>query len=164
MKFNKAKCKALHLGQGNSKHRCRLGGEWLESSPEEKDLGMLVDERFNMSWQCVLAAQKGCIKRSMSSRSREVILPLYSALMRPHLDHCVQFWGHQHKKEIKLLEWVQRRATKIIRGLKHLPYEDRQRAGALQPQEEKALGGPYSGLPVPEGGLQESWEGIFLRG
>ena len=102
MKFNKAKSKVLHLGQGNSKHRCRLGGEWLESSPEEKDLGMLVDERFNMSWQCVLAAQKGCIKRSMSSRSREVILPLYSALMRPHLENFIQLWSPQHKKGMEL--------------------------------------------------------------
>jgi len=59
-----------------------LDGEWLESSPEEKDLGVSVDERFNMSQQRVLATQKarpilGCIKTSVTSMSREVILPLY---------------------------------------------------------------------------------------
>ncbi|PKU48226.1 rna-directed dna polymerase from mobile element jockey-like [Limosa lapponica baueri] len=97
MKFNKAKCKILHLGLSNPKHKYCLGREGresVESSPEENDLGVLVDEKTNMSQQCALTVQKvnhilGCIKRSMASRLREVILPLYSALVRPHLENCI---------------------------------------------------------------------------
>ncbi|GAB0183866.1 cAMP-dependent protein kinase inhibitor alpha [Grus japonensis] len=114
MKFNKAKCKVLHVGQGNPKHNYRMGREWIESSPEEKDMVVVVDEKLNMTWQCVLAALKtnhilGCIKRSVTGRSREVILPLYLAFVRPHLEYCFQLWGPQYKKDMDLLERVQRR-------------------------------------------------------
>ncbi|KAK4826782.1 hypothetical protein QYF61_011431 [Mycteria americana] len=228
MKFNKSKCQILHLGQNNAGYKYKLGEEWLESSLAEKDLGVLVDSRLNMSQQCALAAKRAnrilgcikhsitsrskkvwapqfkkdvkvlecvqrratklvkglegmsceellrtlglsslerrrlrgdlialhsfprrgsgeggadlfslvssdrtpnhilsCIKRSVTSRLREVILALYSTLVRPHLEHCVQLWSPQHKKDMDLLEQVQRRATKMIRGMEHLSCEEK---------------------------------------
>ena len=88
MKLNKAKCKVLHLVWDNPQYQYRLGGEWTESSPEEKDLGVLVDEKLSVARQGALAAQQanralGCTKSSVASRAREGILPLCSALLRP---------------------------------------------------------------------------------
>jgi len=106
-------------GSGQSQTQVQAGWRVAESSPEEKDLGVLLDEKLNMSQQCALAAQKanhvlGCIKRSVASRAREGILPLYSALMRPHLESCVQLWSPQQKKDMDVLEQGQRRATNMI--------------------------------------------------
>jgi len=145
MKFNKAKCKVLHMGQGNPKHIHRLGREWKERSPEEKDLGVLVKE-LNMAQQRALTGQKasrnlGCIKSSVASRSREVILPLYAALVRPHLESCIQLWSLQHRKDMDLLEQVQRRATKMIRGLEHLSCEETLRELGLFSLEKRSREG-----------------------
>ena len=101
-------------------HQHRLGADLLETSSVERGLGVLVDDRLTMSQQRALAAKKasgilGCIKRSVASRAREVLLPLCSPLGRPHLQCCVQCWAPQCKKDEELLERVQRRAMRMRR-------------------------------------------------
>ena len=89
----------------------------------------MVDGKLDVSQQCALAAQKanrilGCSKRNVASRVREVILPLCAALVKPHLEYCIQMCSAQHRRDMDVLERVHRQATEIIYETEHLLYED----------------------------------------
>ena len=102
----------------------------LECVSEGKDLGVIVSDDLKWEQQCsqtVAKANKvlGLIKRNFIDRSKEAIIPLFKSLVRPHLEYCCQIWNPHYIKDIKLVEGVQRRATKIVWGMENLDYEER---------------------------------------
>ena len=127
MMFNVDKCSVLHFGFNNARVELELGGKPLMSHESEKDLGVIVQSNLRVEQQCCKAANEanrklGMIKRGFKNRTRAVMLPLYKAMVRPHLDYCIQAWRPHLRKDIDRLERVQRRATKMIEGLEGLSY------------------------------------------
>ncbi|KAJ7408684.1 hypothetical protein WISP_119109 [Willisornis vidua] len=112
MKFSKGKCKVLDLGRNNPIHQHMLGTIQMESSSTEKDLEVLTNTKLNMIQQHALVAKKAngilcCIQQNIANRWRDVILPVYSVLVRPYPDCCVQFWTSQYRRDLDVFEIVQ---------------------------------------------------------
>ena len=130
MLFNFGKCKCLHIGPGNTSMNYEMGGTILSTTVKEKDLGVTMNANMKVSEQCRIAASKanqvlGMIRRNITYKDKSLIVPLYKAIVRPHLEYCIQAWSPYLRKDIDMLEKIQRRATKLIPGLRDLRYEER---------------------------------------
>ena len=132
MLFNFGKCKCLHTGHENLDVNYKMGDTILGTTVKEKDLGVTISADMKVSEQCGIAASKG---------NPILIIPLYKAIVRPHLEYCIQAWRPYRKKDIDTLERIQRRATKIISELRDLSYEERLTQCGLTTLETRRLRG-----------------------
>ena len=128
--FNESKCKSIHVGPRNPGHRYTMQGNSIKTATEEKDLGVSLDLNQEFCKQAATAASKGnqmlaLLRRSFLSLGR-ITLPLfYKTLAMPHLEYGNLIWGPFNRADQQLIERVQRRSTKLVPDLRHLPYKNR---------------------------------------
>ncbi|GAB0179918.1 mitochondrial enolase superfamily member 1 [Grus japonensis] len=169
MKFNKDKCKVLHLGKHNPGVQHRLGFIWLGSNSVERDLGILVDNKLNMSEQCAAVAKKANRMLAASTRTSPAEIKKSLSHSTQHLlghtwNTVFSFDPHYAKKDGHRLERVQRRATRVIKGLGSLPYEERLRELGLFSLEKRRLRGDLITMfQYLKGVYKEDGDSLFRR-
>ena len=109
MLFNVGKCKCLHTGPGNAVMNYEMGGTILSKTGKKQDLGVTITANMKVSEQCRIAASKGnqvlgMIRRNITYKGKSLIVPLYKAIGRPHLEYCIQAWSPYLRKYIDMLE------------------------------------------------------------
>ena len=133
MLLNFGKCKCIHIGHGNMDEEYKMGDAVLGRATQEKDLGVTFSADMKVSEQCGIAASKKeinmlwLIRRTITYKEKQLIVPLYKAIVRPPLEYCIQAWRPYRKKDIDKLERIQRRATKMIPELRDLREQETKR-------------------------------------
>ena len=146
MLFNFGKCKCPHTGPGNTGMNYEIGGAILSKTAKEKDLGVTMNASMKVSEQCRIAASKGnqilgMIRINITYKEKSLIVPLHKAIVIPHLEYCIQAWNSYLRKYIDMLEKIQRRATKLIPGLRDISYGERLKECGLTTLETRRLRG-----------------------
>jgi len=146
MLFNIDKCTVMHMGKHNKESEYKMGDSVLKKSQRERDLGVIIDNNGKCSEQCVSAVKRanavlGMIKRNINFKSKNIMVKLYKSLVRPQLEYCVQAWSPYLRKDIDILERVQRRATKLIEGYSDYSYSERlKRTGLISLEKRRVRG------------------------
>ena len=145
MLLNFGECKCIHIGYGNMDEEYKMGDDVLGRTTQEKDLGITFNADLKVSEQCGIASKGNqilaLIRRTITYKDKQLIVPLYKAIVRQHLEYCIQSWRPYRKKDIDKLERIQRRATKIIPELRDLSYESRLLQCGLTTLETRRLRG-----------------------
>ena len=146
----------------------KIGGAVLGRTTQENDLGVTFSAGMNVSKQRGIAASKGnqilgLIRRTIMYKEKQLIVPLYKAIVRPHLEYCIQTWRPYRKKVIDKLERIQRRATKMIPALRDLSYESRLLQCGLTTRETKRLRGDQIEVFKIMNGYEDVDRNIFFK-
>ena len=170
MLFNFGKCKCIHIGHGhrNMDEEYKMGDAVLGRSTQENDLGVTFSADMKVSEQCGIAASKGnqilgLIRRTIMYKEKQLIVPLYKAIVRPHLEYCIQAWRPYRKKDIDKLERIQLRATKMIPELRDLSYESRLLQCGLTTLETRRLRGDRTDVVKIVNGYDNVDRNMFLK-
>ena len=140
--FHPDKCKTLHLGYNNRKIEYQLKGTTIQEVTEEKDLGIIITQDMKPKRHIAETVKKankilGMIRRAITCKNIQNIMNFYKTLVRPILDYGSAIWNPYQKQDIEKIEKVQRRATKMIKGMRNLPYRERLRRCKLMTLEER---------------------------
>ena len=146
MEYNVENGEIMHFGRRNGGTDYFLNGKMLRKSEIQRDLGVIVQDSLQVNVQVQSAVRKANAMLAFMSRepeykSRDVLLRLCKAVVRPHLEYCEQFWAPYLRKDVLALERVQRRFTRMIPGMKSLSYEERLRTLGLYPLEFRRIKG-----------------------
>ena len=152
MELNIDKCKIMHLGKSNPRHSYTMSSYSnnqlipLSTTEHERDLGIIISNDLKPAMQCAKAANTaykifGMLKRVFVSRTLSLWKTLYTTYIRPHLEFAIAAWNPYLKKDVKILERVQRRVTKIVFNTKHLEYVQRCKVFGLSTLASRRLRG-----------------------